>query len=87
MRMRRGAGAAISIAMAMGLLVACGDDGPGAGGGGGDTKTVAEIDEPVTIKVSNLPPETEASVRDAFEKRVEEFEDANPNITVEPQEW
>lgn len=80
-------GLATALAMAMGLVVACGDDGddPEAGGSGGGE--VAEIDEPVTIKVSNLPPETEASVREAFLERVAEFEDANPNITIDPQEW
>jgi len=84
----RGLGVAISIAMAMGLLVACGgDDDDEAGGSGGGGDPVAEIDEPVTINVSNLPPETEASVREAFMTRVEEFEDANPNITIEPEEW
>ncbi len=41
----------------------------------------------MTISVSNLPPETEASVREAFLERVDEFEKANPNITVDPQEW
>ncbi|HMG43902.1 MAG TPA: extracellular solute-binding protein [Acidimicrobiales bacterium] len=84
----RGLGVAVSIAMAMGLLVACGgDDDDEAGGSGGGGDPVAEIDEPVTINVSNLPPETEASVREAFMTRVEEFEDANPNITIEPEEW
>jgi ABC-type glycerol-3-phosphate transport system substrate-binding protein len=78
---------AISVAMAMGLLVACGGDDDDAGGSGGSEGTVAAIDEPVTIKVSNLPPETEASVRASFLERVEEFEDANPNITIEPDEW
>ena len=87
--MHRGLGVAISVAMAMGLLVACGDDDDtdaGGSGGSGDGG-VAAIDEPVTIKVSNLPPETEATVREAFMKRVDEFEVANPNITVDPQEW
>jgi ABC-type glycerol-3-phosphate transport system substrate-binding protein len=80
-------GLATTLAMAMGLVVACGDDDDTAAGGGGPDATVAEIDEPVTISVSNLPPETEASVRDAFLERVDEFEEANPNITVEPEEW
>jgi multiple sugar transport system substrate-binding protein len=86
--MHRGLGVAISVAMAMGLLVACGDDDDtDAGGAGGGEGSVAAIDEPVTIKVSNLPPETEASVREAFLARVADFEDANPNITIEPDEW
>jgi ABC-type glycerol-3-phosphate transport system substrate-binding protein len=75
------------LAMTLGLLVACGgDDDDAAGGSAGDGE-VAAIDEPVTIHVSNLPPETEASVREAFLERVAEFEDANPNITIEPEEW
>ncbi len=75
--------AALVVALVMGLLAACGDDDDGGGGEGADTAA----DEPVTISVSNLPPETEASVRDAFLARVDEFEAANPNITLEPMEW
>lgn len=83
--MHRGLGVAAVVAMGLGLLVACGgDDDDDEAGGGGE---VAEIDESVTISVSNLPPETEASVREAFLARVAEFEDANPNITIEPEEW
>ena len=82
-------GLATALAMAMGLVVACGDDSdePEASGGGDGSGEVAVIDEPVTITVSNLPPETEASVREAFMTRVEEFEDANPDITIDAQEW
>jgi multiple sugar transport system substrate-binding protein len=76
--------AALVVALVMGLLAACGDDDGGGGGGGEDA---GAVDEEVTISVSNLPPETEASVREAFLTRVEEFEEANPNITIEPMEW
>lgn len=82
-------GLAAALAMAMGTVVACGGDSdePGADCDGAGTGEVAAIDEPVTITVSNLPPETEASVREAFLERVEQFEDAHPNITIDAQEW
>lgn len=88
---RTRAGVAIVVALAVALTTACGsgdDDGGGAAdGSGGPGGTVAAIDEPVTISVSNLPPETEAGAREAFLERVERFEADNPNITVEPSEW
>ncbi len=74
--------AALVVALVIGLT-ACGDDD----GGGDEGATDSSSDEPVTISVSNLPPETEQSVRDAFLSRVDEFEAANPNITIEPMEW
>ncbi len=74
--------AALVVALVIGLT-ACGDDD----GGGDEGATDSSSDEPVTISVSNLPPETEASVREAFLSRVDEFEAANPNITIEPMEW
>ena len=43
--------------------------------------------EQVTLPVSNLPPTTEQETRDAFLARVEEFEAANPDIDVEPNEY
>lgn len=43
-------------------------------------------DAPVTITVSNKPPADRAEELAAFEQRVEEFETANPNITVEGSE-
>ena len=75
-------GAALVVALALGLVAACGDDDDG---GGGDA--AATSDEEVTISVSNLPPETEPETREAFMTRVEEFEAANPNITIDAQEW
>lgn len=41
----------------------------------------------VTISVSNLPPTTESSTREAFLERVDQFEAANPGITIEPSEY
>jgi ABC-type glycerol-3-phosphate transport system substrate-binding protein len=80
---RRRVSAALVVPLVLGLVAACGgDDDDGGGEGAGNAS-----DEEVTITVSNLPPETEASVREAFLARVAEFEDANPNITIEPQEW
>ena len=74
-------GAALVVALALGLVAACGDDDDG---GGGDAATDGDD---VTISVSNLPPETEPETREAFLTRVEEFEAANPNITIDAQEW
>ncbi|WP_053205911.1 ABC transporter substrate-binding protein [Jiangella muralis] len=82
---RRHLGAVAAAVMAVSLVAACGsDDEPAADGGspGGDGG-----DEQVTISVSNLPPATESATREAFLARVEEFEAANPNITVEPSEY
>jgi ABC-type glycerol-3-phosphate transport system substrate-binding protein len=81
---RKRVAVAMAITLALGLVAGCsGDDDDSddaaTGGSGGDEK--------VTISVSNLPPETEKATRDAFLERVQEFEDANPNITIEPNEW
>ncbi|WP_026876723.1 ABC transporter substrate-binding protein [Jiangella gansuensis] len=82
---RKHAGAVAAAAMAFGLLAACGsDDDPASGGAGQQNGTGGEQ---VTISVSNLPPSTEAATREAFLARVEEFEAANPDITVEPSEY
>ena len=82
---RKRVAVAMAITLALGLVAGCsGDDDSddaATGGGGGDS------DEKVTISVSNLPAETEEATRDAFLARVQEFEDANPNITIEPNEW
>ena len=82
MRSTRRVTSAVVVALVLGLLAACGGDDDGGGSEGADAG-----DEEVTISVSNLPPETEASVREAFLARVEEFEEANPDITIEPMEW
>jgi ABC-type glycerol-3-phosphate transport system substrate-binding protein len=80
---RTGVAVAMAITLTMGLVAGCsGDDDSDDAATGGGTG-----DEEVTISVSNLPPETEKETRDAFLARVDEFEDANPNITVEPNEW
>ena len=83
---RRRVSTGLVVALVMGLVAACGGDDDGGGGEGAQGDGNAS-DEAVTISVSNLPPETEESVREAFLARVAEFEDANPNITVEPMEW
>jgi multiple sugar transport system substrate-binding protein len=61
-------------------------DPPAADATTADAGTTAPA-EKVTISVSNLPPTTEQGSRDAFLKRVEEFQAANPNITIEPNEY
>ncbi|WP_109506293.1 ABC transporter substrate-binding protein [Nocardioides speluncae] len=67
-------GSALVVALALGLMTtACSDDEAGDG--------------KVKISVSNLPPKTEQATRDAFLARVAEFEKANPDIDIEPNEY
>ncbi|RIQ20254.1 ABC transporter substrate-binding protein [Jiangella rhizosphaerae] len=86
MSTRRHLGAVAAAVMALSLVAACGsDDDPAADGGNGQDG--GSGDEQVTISVSNLPPATESATREAFLARVEEFEAAHPNITIEPSEY
>lgn len=87
MSTRRHLGAVAAAVMALGLVAACGSDDDPADGGGTGQDGGDGGDEQVTISVSNLPPATEAATREAFLARVEEFEAANPDITVEPSEY
>src|SRR5689334_22122731 len=64
----------LAVTLALTCLTACGGDDPAAGG---KTK----------ISVMGLPPTTQQANRDAFVRRVEEFETANPDIDVEPIEY
>ncbi|PZF82471.1 ABC transporter substrate-binding protein [Jiangella anatolica] len=80
---RRHLATVAAAAMALSLTAACGSDDDPAADGGGD----GEGGDGVTISVSNLPPATEAATREAFLARVEEFEAANPGITIEPSEY
>ncbi|WP_116950350.1 ABC transporter substrate-binding protein [Jiangella endophytica] len=86
---RRHLGVVAAAVMALSLVAACGsDDDPAADGGNGQQDDGdGGGDEQVTISVSNLPPATESATREAFLARVEEFEAANPNITIEPSEY
>lgn len=61
----------VSAALAASLAGCATDGGP-----------VAEVG-PVTITVSNMPPAGEAEARALFDERVAQFEEANPDITVE----
>lgn len=88
-------GATIALAGATALaLTACGGDSSGTGGtdgtGADETSAVAkagwESDEPVTISISDLPPESKPEIREARLKLIADFEDKYPYITVEPQE-
>ena len=51
------------------------------------TTTAAVAEEPVILTVSNLPPATEASTREAFLAQVAAFEEKYPNIDIEPSEY
>ena len=99
---RRGVGLALVILLSM-ILAACDGGSSDSGSttteaaaeepSGGDSTTTSEAseepadEEPVTLSVSNLPPATEASVREAFLAQVESFETTYPWITVEPSEY
>jgi len=52
-----------------------------------ETTSPAATGKKIKISVSNLPPTTEQATRDAFMVRVDEFEAANPNIDIEPNEY
>ncbi len=58
-----------------------GDDDDGAG-----TDGEIDPDAPVTISVSNKPTTEFPEQRESYERRLEEFTTANPNITVEAEE-
>ncbi|PSL07014.1 ABC-type glycerol-3-phosphate transport system substrate-binding protein [Haloactinopolyspora alba] len=77
-------GTVTAAVLALSTVAACGsdnDDGAGSDGDGGSD------DAGVTIGVTNLPPSTEKAARKAFLARVKEFEQAHPNIDVEPSEY
>ncbi|NEE04524.1 ABC transporter substrate-binding protein [Phytoactinopolyspora halotolerans] len=91
-------GVATAAVFAVTLMTACGSgdepddvsdagDAGSSGDSGNGTDDGEAGGEPVTISVSNLPPSTESATREAFLARVEEFEEANPDITVEPKEY
>ena len=56
------------------------------GGCSAPAEPTVDPDAPVTITVSNKPPADRAEELAVFEQRVKDFEDANPNITVEGSE-
>ena len=69
----------------IGLLAGCGSDpaSPDA------QATAGTQDEQVTLSVVSLIPGSEQAAFDAFDERVAQFEEMNPNITIEPvkYEW
>lgn len=75
----------MSAAVSAGLMVvlaACGADDETGGESGG----APDPDADVTITVSDLPPTEQAESRQAMLDRIEAFEEANPNITIEAEE-
>ena len=67
----------------IGLLAGCGSDpaSPDA------QATAGTQDEQVTLSVVSLIPGSEQAAFDAFDERVAQFEEMNPNITSEPVEY
>lgn len=73
----------LTSAFAIGLLAGCGSDpaSPDAQASAGTQ------DEQVTLSVVSLIPGSEQAAFDAFDERVAQFEEMNPNITIEPVEY
>lgn len=78
--------AALTGAVALSLLAACssGTADPSTSANAGDGTSG---DPQVTLSVVSLIPGSEQAAFDAFDARVKQFEEAYPNITVEPQEY
>lgn len=73
----------LTSAFVIGLLAGCGSDpaSPDA------QATAGAQDEQVTLSVVSLIPGSEQAAFDAFDERVAQFEEMNPNITIEPVEY
>lgn len=88
MRIHRTTALAVAGVMTLGLLAACSTaepDDPGTEPDGTDSAEPSE--EEVTITVAGLLPGAEQEAIDALDARVDQFHDAYPNITVEPEEY
>lgn len=79
MRSSRTTALAMAGVLSLGLLAACSTDDDPA-----DTQSA---DGKVTITVAGLQPGAEQEAVDALDERVKEFEAANPDINVEPEEY
>lgn len=78
MRSSRTTALAMAGVLSLGLLAACSTD---------DEPSGDESDGKVTITVAGLQPGAETEAVDALNARVAEFEEANPDIDVEPEEY
>lgn len=88
MRIHRTVALAAAGAMTVSLLAACGSgepDSPGTDPGAEGSADPSQ--QQVTISVAGLLPGAEQEAIDALNTRIEQFEDAYPNITVEAQEY
>ncbi|GEK21702.1 ABC transporter substrate-binding protein [Cellulomonas xylanilytica] len=79
MRSSRTTALAMAGVLSLGLLAACSTDDEPSGG--------ESADGTVTITVAGLQPGAETEAVDALNERVAEFEAANPDINVEPEEY
>ncbi len=83
---RRPLAALVAALVGAGALVGCsggtpaGSPSPQSTGGG-------EAAGPVTLRVVSLLPGSEQAAIDAFNAQVKEFEDANPGIDIQPEEY
>jgi ABC-type glycerol-3-phosphate transport system substrate-binding protein len=85
MRFHRTTAMAVAGAMSFGLLAACSDGSTPEPGPGADDEGTGQ--EQVTITVAGLLPGAEQEAIDSLNARVEQFQDAYPDIVVEPQEY
>ncbi|MBD8080236.1 ABC transporter substrate-binding protein [Cellulosimicrobium arenosum] len=70
-------------ALAVSTLAACSSSGSGDDDGDGGSTDGGKV----TLKVVSLLPGSEQEAIDAFNAQVEEFETANPDIDIEPEEY
>ncbi|KQS99743.1 ABC transporter substrate-binding protein [Cellulomonas sp. Leaf395] len=78
MRSSRSTALAMAGVLSLGLLAACSTD---------DDPSGDESDGKVTITVAGLQPGAEPEAVEALDARVAEFEEANPDIDVQPEEY
>lgn len=72
------AAAAFAVAALAVSLTGCSTD---------STPTASASSGPITLRVVSLIPGSDQAAFDAFDARVAQFEAANPNITIQPEEY
>lgn len=82
---RRRTALALAATFTVGALAACSQGGGTPADGGGENADV-DTEAAVTISVGNMPTTENPELRADFERKLEAFTEAYPNITVEPEE-